>query len=146
MEAIVSFRMTTEGCDTCQLDAVLGLHPPACHTWQCPCCISEVPEAFHEARLTAIGGRCGSKSPLRVVLFTAKYKTQSKLPTPLHFCQIKISDLVIISNPMGETLKFLLVTPNFFCRPHGKIIQNKISDPQYFSNLLFAVYLCTRAY
>ena len=61
------------------------------------------------------------------LLLTAKYKTQSKLPTPWHFCQIKISNLVIISNPMGEMLKFLLVTPNFFADPMGKSFKIKLA-------------------
>ena len=62
-----------------------------------------------------------------LVLFTANYKTRSKLPTPWHFCQIKISNLVIISNPMGEMLKFLLVTPNFFADPMGKSFKIKLA-------------------
>ena len=81
------------------------------------------------------GPRCGTgpwvKGNLKYIVyssvFTAKYKTQSKLPTPWHFWHIKISDLVIISNPMGEMLKFLLVTPNFFADPMGKSFKIKLA-------------------
>ena len=68
------------------------------------------------------------------VLFTAKYKTRSKLPTPWHFCKIKISNLVIISDPMGESFKFLLATPKFFASSMGKSLKIKLATLCFLNN------------
>ena len=66
-------------------------------------------------------------------LFTAKYKTRSKLPTPWHFCKIKISNLVIISDPMGELSKISLATPKFFADSTGKSFKIKLATLYFFA-------------
>ena len=65
------------------------------------------------------------------ILSSSEYKTLSKQLTPWGFQQKLISNLVIISNPMGKNLKSKLWTPIFFCRPHGEMVEILIGNPLF---------------